>query len=211
MILGTLLAIGALVSLFVVIFSAFVTLWLWPILGVLLLVGHGLLLFAVAGSQTTLATPAKLSAAALCLEVLCYVFLVPTYLFRSFIVPWWWWNASVILFVLPALILLWVTIRQSLCGTTVEKCSAGGLVVISLVILLVGALLLVAGNFSPTRLLMTLPSSRLVEEIQTIRDYVQMSSAKLDATVGYEICDMATSECSMKKFVGWTVERRGFE
>ena len=85
-ILGTLLAIGALVSLFVVIFSAFVTLWLWPILGVLLLVGHGLLLFAVAGSQTTLATPAKLSAAALCLEVLCYVFLVPTYLFRSFIV-----------------------------------------------------------------------------------------------------------------------------
>ena len=56
---------------------------------------------------------------------------------------------------------------------------------------------------------MTLPSSRLVEEIQTIRNHVQMASGELDATVGYEICDMATSECSMKKFVGWTVVKPG--
>ncbi|CAK9039902.1 Uncharacterized protein SCF082_LOCUS23295 [Durusdinium trenchii] len=88
--------------------------------------------------------------------------------------------------------------------------------VISLVILLVGVLLLVAGNFSPS--LMPPPSvdlsssllpGRFVEEIQTIRNHVQMASGELDATVGYEICDMATSECSMKKFVGWTVVKPG--
>ena len=74
------LAIGALVSLFAVIFSAICDPLVWPSASPPH--GHVLFLFAVMGSLKTLATPVKLFAAALFCEVFLLLAL-PLCLFSS--------------------------------------------------------------------------------------------------------------------------------
>ncbi|CAE7759210.1 unnamed protein product, partial [Symbiodinium pilosum] len=207
LVVGTLLAAAALVSVFVVVFSAFVDTWLWPVLGVLLLLGHGLLLKATAGEKSD---PSSTSHAALVCEALAYVALACTYFIRSFVVPWWWWEANALLFLLPATVLLTRLVFVYLSsGSRAEKASTVGYAMIALTCLLVALLLIFAGNFGfqSFSLSMVLPG-QVHERIRPVRDFVEF---KTTATESYETCDLATSRCRLKDLEEgqWTAIRPG--
>ena len=215
LVVGTLLAAASLVSVGVVVFSAFLDTWLWPVLGVLLLLGHGFLIKATAATAATEGKPNAwdFSHAALVCEALAYAALAPTYFFRSLVVPWWWWNAVALLLLLPATVLLVCLIYNNIrSGSRGQKAAVPGYVMIAATCLLVALLLIFAGNVGIQTLSMPLFLSRdVLERVGVVRTFNEFKGGEGDSSISYQTCDLATSKCSLGDFARdeWTAVRPG--
>lgn len=205
LLIGTLLVAAGLVSIFLVVFSAFVDTWLWPVLGLLLLMGHGLLLKATADKEG----PSRVSSVAFACETLAYLALVATYFFRSFMVPRWWWVANAFLLCLPAGALAALACLY-LCGSSskAEKASTPGYFLLALADLLVALLLILAGSAAVQEWIRSL----ILPVLQGMIAQLATSTRSFDGPYpSFPTCDLTTSSCSLGDFEQnqWTVVRAG--
>ncbi|CAE7836215.1 unnamed protein product [Symbiodinium sp. CCMP2592] len=201
---GTLLVAGGLVSVFVVVFSAFLDNWLWPILGLMLLIGHGLLLKATADKDGL----SRLSSVALACETLAYLALVATYFFRSFMVPHWWWVANAFLLLLAAGVLTALVCHLCCGSSSTEKASTLGYFLLAFADLLVALLLILAGSAAVQEWIRSL----IPTEVQGLIATLQTSTRSFRGPQpSFPTCDLTTSSCSLADFEQkqWTVVRAG--